>query len=209
MQTVRKYAFETVFSPDGAVLRDGAGTRKVFTAEEVEAERQAAYAAGREDETVRALARLGAEVSVTASAATRLVANYQADLDALRTSAAGLAIAAARAAAGVALAAFGDERVKAAVEATLAEAMPAPRLVIRVAPDAAERLRPEIGRIAQEYGFNGLLQLRDDAAHGQGDVTIDWGDGLVALRTNEIDAEIAARVRDRLTAEAATDRSPT
>lgn len=206
MQTVRKFAFDTVFSPTGEVLRDASGTRNVYTAEEVEAERQAAYEAGRMDETARQLATVSAQLESVTDALHRLYAAYEGDVTRLREGAAGLALAAARAVAGDALAAQGDARIKGLLEEVFAEAMTAPRLVIKVEPAARERLRPQIEALAEEFGLTGALHVRDDADLGPGDVVVDWGEGLVALRAADAQAEIETRVRTLLAAAETSER---
>ncbi len=46
MTQLRKFAFETEFAPDGAILRDAA---KKITSEEIEAQSHAAYQQGKHD----------------------------------------------------------------------------------------------------------------------------------------------------------------
>ena len=205
MQTMRKFAFDTVFSPTGEVLRDASGTRNVYTREEVDAERDAAYEAGRTDETVQRLSAIAAEMASISSALRLIGEAYGGDLARLRDGAAELALAAARGIAGEALDAFGEVRVCAVVESVVAEALAAPRLVVKVGAASAERLRPQIERIADDYGVNASLVVREDAAFAPGDVSIDWGEGHVALSAGAAIAEIEARVRARLASEPASE----
>lgn len=205
---MRKYAFETIFSPEGEILRDAQGARRVFTAEEVEAERAAAYEAGRNDQLAAAQLQIAAELARANAALARIVGSYQAEMRRTRDGAAELAIAAARAAAGSAVEAFGDARIRTVLEGVLAEALPAPRLVVRISPEAADRLRPEAERLADDHGFTGAIQVRADASIGQGDVKIDWGEGLIALDLTQALDEIASRVRARLAGTAAPEISP-
>jgi flagellar assembly protein FliH len=202
---LKKFAFETVFAPDGQVLRDAAGTRNVYTREEVDAERTAAYEAGRADETVQRLAAIAEELATISTALASIGASYNADLTRLRDGAAELALAAARGIAGEALDAFGEVRVCAVVESVVAEALSAPRLVVKVGAAAAERLRPQIERIADDYGVTANLVVREDGALSPGDVSIDWGEGHVALSAGAAIAEIEARVRARLASEPASE----
>ncbi|MBU6371945.1 MAG: hypothetical protein KJS97_04390 [Alphaproteobacteria bacterium] len=206
MQTMRKFAFDTVFSPTGEVLRDASGTRNVFTAEEVEAERQAAYEAGRTDETARQLALVSAQLETVTNGLRQLYADYAGNVLRIRDGAAEMAMAAARAIAGDALAAHGDARIRALLEEVFAEALTAPRLMVKVEPAARERLRPQVEALAEEFGFSGALHVRDDADLGPGDVVVDWGEGLVALRAADAAAEIETRVRAMLSATEASER---
>lgn len=198
--TIRKYAFETVFDVDGEVLRDSSGARSIYSLEEVEAERSAAYEAGRADATVQVLSAVSAELASISNALRMLVARYGEDMRTLRGGAAELALSAARAVAGEALAAYGDDRIRAVVEGVLDESLSAPRIVVKVGSDAAERLRPQLETIADDRGAAAVLVVRPDPALGPGDVTIEWGEGHVALDAAACIAEIQARVRSRLSA---------
>jgi flagellar assembly protein FliH len=198
--TIRKYAFETVFDVDGEVLRDASGARSIFSLEEVEAERRAAYEAGRTDATVQALTAVSAELASITTVLRMLVSRYGEDIRTLRGGAAELALAAARAVAGEALAAHGDERIRAVVEGVLDETLSAPRIVVKAGADAAERLRPQLEAIADDRGAAAVLVVRSDPALGLGDVSIEWSEGHVALDAAACISDIEARVRSRLSA---------
>lgn len=201
MSTQRKYVFDTVFSPDGHVLRDTTrGVRAVFTAEEVEVERQAAYEAGRGDELARTQGQVAGELSRVGGLLAAMMSAYAQDLMRLRTAAADLALASARAVAGVALEAHGTERIRTVLEDVLGEAIAAPRILVRLSPTTAEAFRAEAEQIAAEHGFSGSFQVKADATLGAGDVVIDWGHALVALNTADAMAEVETRVRQRLAA---------
>jgi len=203
---VRRYAFDTVFDADGAVLREGARTRS-FTIEEVEQERATAYAAGRNDETARAEAQIAQTLSDIAAATTALTTRLAADRREMLSDAARLALAAARKAAGAALDAFGDARVAAALDEAFDTFVGAPRVVIRVAP-GMQGVRERLGATARDHGFDGALVVRADPAVRAGDVTIDWGEGSIAHNSEEALRRIEDMVLSALARETDTGHTP-
>jgi flagellar assembly protein FliH len=182
-QPIRRYAFDTVFDSDGAVLSEGARTRS-YTMDEVDHERANAYAAGRDDEIARAEAQIAQTLSDIAAATSALTTRLAADRREMLADAAHLALAAARKAAGVALEAFGGARVTAALEDAFDTFVGAPRVVIRVSPDM-QGVRERLDATARDHGFNGALVVRVDPAVRAGDVTIDWGEGSIAHNSEE------------------------
>ncbi|MDX2235375.1 MAG: hypothetical protein NW200_12830 [Hyphomonadaceae bacterium] len=200
---VRKYAFDTVFDADGAVLREGARTRS-YTVEEVEAERSAAFAAGRDDETARAQAAMAQAVQQIAASAGHLVSAITADRRVMLADAARLALAAARVASGAALDRFGEARVAAALDAAFDGFVGAPRVVVRIAPALSEA-RAMLEEIARSHGFDGALVVRADPAVRAGDVSIDWGEGSIAHDSADALRRIEAMVSDALANNAGDD----
>ena len=198
----RRYAFETVFDTDGAVLREGARAHN-FTFDQMEVERANAYEAGRNDEIARAEAEVARALSDIAAAATDLTTRLAADRRALLMDAAHLALAAARKAAGAALEGFGDARVAAALEEAFETFVGAPRVVIRLSP-SLQGVRERLDETAREHGFDGALVVRADPAVRAGDVTIDWGEGSIAHDSEEA----LRRIEDMVLQALARDAEP-
>ncbi len=203
---VRRYAFDTVFDTDGAVLREGARTRS-FTVEEVEQERATAYEAGRNDEIARAEAQIARALSDIAAATGALTTKLAADRREILADAARLALAAARKAAGAALDGFGDARVAAALDEAFDTFVGAPRVVIRVSPDL-QGVRERLDITAREHGFDGALVVRADPAVRAGDVTIDWGEGSIAHNSEEALRRIEDMVLSALARDTDTGQVP-
>jgi flagellar assembly protein FliH len=202
MTAARAYAFDTVFDADGGVLREGARAR-LYTFDEVEQERAASYAAGREDEAGRAARETATALTQIAAAARDLADRTGADRRATMADAAKLALAAARKAAGAALERFGEVRVSTALEEAFETFVSAPRLVLRVAPQLADA-RERLESIARDHGFDGALIVRADPAVRVGDVILDWGDGAIAHDSAEALTQIEALVAAAL----AQDETP-
>ncbi len=200
MTQPRKYAFDTEFAPDGAVLRESRGR---LTPEQVEADRAAAYDHGKRDAVALADRQAAAALEALAAAAGALLSRLEAESHAMRQEAAALALVAARKIAGAALEAFGAERAAAAIEASMDALRHQPRLLVRLAPETAETLRPRISAMSEAHAYAGAILLRDEPGLRAGDVIIDWSDGVVAMNSEDA----AKRVGELIDAALANSRS--
>jgi flagellar assembly protein FliH len=190
----RKFAFETVFSAEGEVLRDASGFRSQFSAEEVEQARAEAFEAGRkqgEGAVAAALAALSQSMAA-------LIARYDEEARQLRTEAVELAQAAARKAADTALDAFGRERIVDALTQALENLRGAPRLLVRIAPTLVGSLKSRLEDAAQLAGFDCALIVRADEAIAEGDVALEWAEGAIIHDRAEAFARIEDVVRAAL-----------
>jgi flagellar assembly protein FliH len=188
---VRKFAFDTVFDAGGAIVRDGDGFRTQFNTEEVAEIRANAFEEGRQTKDREIAAAL------TALSQTMGVFVTQMDQEArrLREEATALALAAARKAADVALTAYGEDRVLAALSAALESLRAGPRLVVRLAPDLVAGLKSRLEDSARMHGFDGALIVRADPAVAIGDVGLEWSEGAI-IHDRE---EAFARIQDIVT----------
>src|SRR5215467_12844089 len=135
MSQARKFAFDTEFTPDGAILRDAA---KKITPEEIEAQSAAAYQKGKHDAVAQAERETAAALQGLADAASAIVTRLDAESRAMREEAARVAIVAAKKIAGAALDSFGVHRAANAIEAAMDSLRHQPRLVVKLSPEAAE-----------------------------------------------------------------------
>jgi flagellar assembly protein FliH len=190
LSAARKYAFDTVFAPDGAILRDGKGFRTQYNADEVEAERRTAFEEGRRVETARAESEAAGAAEQLAASAAAILSRLNRECDSLRQEAAALAMAAARKAAGAALEAFGEERILAAVAETMDALRHAPRLIIRVPTNSYATLRPRLEDLAQQSAYAGAVVVREDPALAAADVTLEWAEGLIAFDQENLFARV-------------------
>ncbi|MGE0044945.1 MAG: hypothetical protein AB7J28_05710 [Hyphomonadaceae bacterium] len=197
MASLRRYAFDTEFAPDGTILRDGAtGEKKRLTPEELEAERQTAYKSGQRD-AVAVAERANADAAAAlADHAKAILARLDEDARRLRGEAAMIAMSAARKIAGEALDAFGQERAAAAIEAAM-EALPhGPRLIIRVTPAHVDTLKKRIEVLVADHAYAGAILVRADETAKTGDIAIDWTEGVVTFNRDDI----AGRVEELIAA---------
>ncbi len=178
MTQVRKYAFDTEFAPDGAIVRQA---RARLSPEEIEAERVAAYERGKLDALAQAERQVAAALETLADAASAILTRLDAESRAMRQEAANIALVAARKIAGEALTAFGAERAAAAIEAAMDALRHQPRLVVKLSPDAAETLGARITTMSETHGYSGVILVRADPSMVAGQVSIDWSDGVMTL----------------------------
>jgi flagellar assembly protein FliH len=191
---VRKFAYETVFSEEGEILRDGSGFRTQFSREELEKARAEAFEEGcraGHAEVAEALAALIGSMD-------RLVTSYDSEVRTLRNEAGELALAAARAAADSALEAHGEARIVHALSSALETLRAGPRLVVRIAPTLVAGLKSRLEQAAKNSGFEGALVVRADAAVAVGDLSLEWAEGAITHDRAETFARIQALVTGAL-----------
>ncbi len=197
MANIRKYAFDTEFTPDGGIVTEAP---KKFEASEVEVERKAAYKQGADDALAAAERQTAAALQSLADKLTTLITKLESESRAMRDEAAGVALAAARKIAGAALDAYGEERAIAAIEAVLDTLRHNPRLIVKLAPEACETLKPRIQEMADQHGYGGAILVRAQPGMRSGEVSIDWSDGVISMNPDDtakhiedlIDAALAA-----------------
>ena len=178
MSQLRKFAFETEFAPDGAIVRDAA---KKITAEEIEAQSVQAYQKGKFDAVAQAEREVAVALQALADASSAILTRLDAESRAMRDEAARVAMAAARKIAGAALDSFGADRAAAAIEAAMDSLRHQPRLVVKLSPQAADALQPRIAAMCETHAYAGAILVRAEPGLGPGEVSIDWSDGVMTL----------------------------
>ncbi len=207
MNAIRKFNFETVFAPDGAIVRDGSGFRTQFDAEEVAAERASAFAEGERSELARA-EKAAADALVTlAQQMKQLLAALGAESRQLKQEGMAVALAAARLVADSALDAFGAARVEAAVGDAMETLRDNPRLSVRVHPSLIEALRPRLVEAAAAHGYGGALLVRADPQVRGGDVRLEWADGAIVHDRQEAFARVEAAIAHHLREQASPEEA--
>lgn len=195
MSGARKFAFDTEFAPDGAILSDAP---KKLTPEEIAAECAAAYERGKQDAVAQAERRAAAALEALAGAASAVLTRLDAESRSMRAEAANVALAAARKIAGAALDGFASERISAAVEAAMDALRHQPRLVVKLAPDAVEQIKPRIEAMCETHAYAGAVLVRGQAGLRKGEVVIDWSDGMVTSSPQDTEERINALIEAAL-----------
>ena len=195
MNGARKFAFDTEFAPDGAILSDAP---KRLTPEEIAAECAAAYERGKQDALAQAERQAAAALEALAGAASAVLTRLDAESRSMRAEAASVALAAARKIAGAALDGFAGERVNAAIESAMDALRHQPRLLVKLAPEAVEQLKPRIDAMCESHAYAGAILVRGQAGLRKGEVTIDWSDGVVSSSPQETEARISALIEAAL-----------
>jgi flagellar biosynthesis/type III secretory pathway protein FliH len=99
----------------------------------------------------------------------------------------------------------GSDEVQSLVRQVVETLIDEPRIVIRVASDMVEPLRPRIEAAGKACSFEGQLVLFGDASLGESDCRLEWSSGAAERLTDEqwraVDG-IVSRALDRAPAEA-------
>jgi flagellar assembly protein FliH len=201
MTGARKFAFDTEFAPDGAIVRDAP---KRLTAEEIEAQVKEAYAQGRNDATAQAEREAAAALQALADATSAVLMRLDSESRLMREEAAAIAFAAAKKIAGEALDAFGPERAAAAIESAMDALRHQPRLVVKLAPHAVEVLKPRIDRMREDHAYAAAILVRGEDGLKAGQVSIDWSEGVIVSDPEHASEKIHALIDAALAAANAT-----
>lgn len=176
-----KFSFDTVFDGGGQVIAATPRPKRSYTAEEVEAIRQAARAEGERQALSGVAARQAEALAVVARACQQALPRLAEVAHEHRVGSAELALACARAIAAAALERFPHAPAQAAVEALAREIEAAPRLVVSCDAALAEGLQEVLEQTAQAVGFTGAIQVRPDQANAAHAFTLDFGDGQASF----------------------------
>jgi flagellar assembly protein FliH len=193
-----KFDFQTVFSASGDVLRDGRRVKQILTAEEVEQERQEAYAEGEASETSKAAAIQADAVRAIASQMQLILARLASESDALRQQSAHLALAAARKLAGTALENFAADAVAGFCESVLKDLRGEPKFNVHCAEAIAGPVAEILEKVASDAGFEGAVIVRADAEMIGADCRLDWASGSVERTQADIEKRIELLIADWL-----------
>jgi flagellar assembly protein FliH len=198
MTQARKFAFDTEFAPDGAVLREAP---KRLTPEEIEAKCAQAYEKGKQDAVAQAERDAAAALAALADGASAILSHLDAESRAMRAEAARIAIIAARKIADAALDAFGAERAAVAIEAAMDALRHQPRLVVKLSPAAVDVLKPRIDAMCDKHAYAGVVLVRAEPGFAAGEISVDWSDGVVTLDPADAASRINALLESALAAE--------
>ena len=197
----QKFGFDTVFDGDGDVTYAAPRPKRLFTAEEVEALREQAYADG-ERQALASMAALQAQaLAGVADAAGQALGTLAEVAHTHRVGSAELALACARAMAAAALDRFPHAPVQAALESLSREIEAQPRLVVTTAPDLAKGLGEVLAETAQAIGFTGQIVVRPQPGMTPAAFTLDFGDGAAAFDPALAAERVAAVLTAALAAE--------
>lgn len=203
MKDARKFAFDTEFTPDGAIVRDAP---KRMTSEEIEAQIADAYERGKQDALAQAERDAAAALQALAETSAGLLSRLDVETNAMRAEAAKIAFAAAKKIAGEALDSFGPERVAAAIDAAMIALRHQPRLVVRLAPATAEILRPRIAAMGEAHAYASAVLVRAEEGLHAGQVVIDWAEGVIVNDPAEATNRIHTLIDAALAGDAALHR---
>jgi flagellar assembly protein FliH len=178
---LERFGFDTVFEATGEILHASPRPKRTYTADEVEAIRQAAEATG-EARAMASIANRQAEaLAVIGHISQQALPGLAAVAHEHRVGSAELALACARSIAAAALDKFPHAPVRAALEALAREIEAAPRLIITGDAELAEGLQAVLEETAQAVGYPGAIQVRSVPGAAPHAFTLDFGDGSASF----------------------------
>jgi flagellar assembly protein FliH len=197
----RKFSFDTVFGDSGDIVMSAPRPKRMFTADEVEAIRAAAYAEGErsvvaiaETQTAYAVSEIARHCGAALSALAKVAHDH-------RVCSADLALAAARKIADAALERFPEGPVTAAMVELAREIEAAPKLVAWVNPAMVDSVQAALERAGQACGYSGsIVAVAAEDLPGCAFV-LDWGEGRAAFDPEAAAARVAAALEEALAAE--------
>jgi flagellar biosynthesis/type III secretory pathway protein FliH len=177
--TRRPFAFDTEFSPDGRILREGTTTRLVYTAEEVAAEVARAREATRTEQAAVSQRRIAEATEKLVAALAPVVPRLEADARELRRDAVELATAMVRSVIGPALEAHALAVIVDGFTRTAASLPNGPRIRLSVEPSLLEPLAPVLHGAAGRHGLEGRIELVAEGGLRRGDWSLAWEAGAI------------------------------
>lgn len=191
-----RFQFDTIFAADAARGISGAGrARSTYAADEVEAMRRDAHAAGHAAALAEAAHSQALALTAIAQSASVLIEQFDSQIDAIRLESAGLALAVARKIAGAALSMAPQADLEAFLSDCLNKLHKEARLVVTVTPDNADYLRSRIEDLAHQSGFAGRVIVVPEPSMRITDCRIEWADGGIEKNIDDLFASIEEQLR--------------
>ena len=124
----------------------------------------------------------------------------------MRLDACQLALAAARAAAGQAMARFGEEEPVQLFHEVATLLRDDPSITVRVAPELTDTVRSRLEAAADAIGFGGAVRVEPCANRARGDCEITWREGAAEIASEETFARVQEAAERWLAAKDADDQ---
>ena len=199
MNTANKFTFDTEFKGQSDVVSDAARARqkKTMTAEEIDALKAESEALGSQTAQVKAAESIERTISALTLSLRAALDRSRAEIEALRSDAALLALAAAKKIAPAALAALPAGDVENALREAMHQAIGEPRITLRAAPEVIAALEGKVNAIAHEEGYDGRVMLAADPLIAGADCRIEWRGGGSERSEAAIEAALDALITRR------------
>jgi len=196
-----KFGFDTVFEATGEVVSATPRPKRTYAAEEVEAIRKAAEAAGESRAMASIANRQAQALAVIAQGVQQALPTLAAVAHEHRVGSADLALACARSIAASALDKFPQAPVRAALESLAREIEAAPRLIVTGDADLVEGLQAVLEETAQAVGYPGAIQVRAVPGAAPHAFTLDFGDGSASFDPEAAAERVSQSLHAALAAE--------
>ena len=198
MSNAVKFTFDTHFdegSPREA--KNDARSRKTYSGEEIEQMKHDAREEGRRDGDVRATQAVAASIGQVAAAVLSAIEAMDAEIEAIRSEAASLAVAASKKLARAALAAAPEAEIAEALHVALHQAIGEPRVVVKTSPLLAQKIQERANEIAAAEGYEGRMQFVADGGLFDADCRIEWRGGGIERAQAAIEQALDVLVAQR------------
>ncbi len=149
---------------------------------------------GRASAEAQAAQRLADEASRLTMACRVLLERADADRLAVEREAVELAVAVARKLAGKLIEREPLGEIRALIAESLAPLRKAPHLVLRIAAEDADAIRPHVDKLVRENGFEGRMVILGEDDMPRGDCRVEWADGGIVRDSARVAADIEAAV---------------
>lgn len=197
----RPFTFDRVFDGDRVV--EPVRPKRLFTPEELETARAAAFAEGERSATARAEAEMASALAALAAAAQRGLGALTGLAHGHKGAASELALAAGKTIAGAALARFPEAPAAEALEALARELSAVPKLIVRSGAGDRARLEAALAEAAERAGYSGQILLRPEPGAAEAAFEFDWGEGSARFDPARAARAVEAALTRALEAEAA------
>lgn len=157
--------------------------------------RQEGVAQGRAEAEGEIEARIADLLDTVAGDLSQLFEDERRAIERTRGEAVEIGVAVARKLAGALIADNAVPMIEAALTGLLSDVRDEPRVMLRVAEDAAAALNDRVAEVARRNGFDGQLVVTADPALGPGDYKIEWRDGGAERSAAETEERVDAAVR--------------
>lgn len=193
-----KFTFDTPFDAPEAPAPVEEPPPAVYSADDLEAARAEARAAGKTAGAAEASARIEARFAeaadAIAAALARLLARQTGELAELRAEAGEIAFAVAAKLAPSLIARTPLAEIELMVEQCLGDLADEPRVVVRVADGLVDPLKERIDGLAAAAGFPGQVVLLGEPSMGPGDARVEWAHGGAERNARAVGAAVEAAV---------------
>ncbi|MGH6828767.1 MAG: hypothetical protein ACREFW_07640 [Rhizomicrobium sp.] len=175
----RKFTFDTEFRGEADLVSEAARVRqkRTLTTREIEALCASARDKATEAASVRAVEDVERTIAAMVIAVRAALDQSRAEIEAIRTDVALIALSAARKIAFAAVAAAPAGEVEQALREAMRQALGEPRITLRAGPEAIAALEGRISAITHDEGYEGRVILAADPGCGGADCRIEWRGG--------------------------------
>lgn len=149
---------------------------------------------GRASAEAQAAQRLADEAARLTNTCRTLIERADSDRLAVEREAIDLAVAVARKLAGRLVEREPLGEIRALIADCLAPLRKAPHLVLRIAAEDADAIRPHVDKLVRENGFEGRMVILGEDDMPRGDCRVEWADGGIVRDSARVAADIEAAV---------------